>query len=674
MTQDGWQGLLDVALGRGSARVYVHDRAGRCIHVSRAGAAALDTTPEDMLGRRWTEVGLPVGLGVDLCAARERTQAGHESAQGAGSDVFVDADQGLRYSMSRFASESLGIDGVVCRAEKRSGHDLLTHAALYGIAEAVHTTPDLRTLCRRIYHALNTLMPAQSFAIALLDADDPDTFSYLYMADRDTDSETRAGTQPGSRLAYVARTGKPLLLSANEAEELARAGEIQLYRLAPSAWLGAPLVVDDQVIGAIGARHDDIPEPYSLDDLETITFIARQVGVAIDRKRTDEELSALTEALEERVAARTAELDRVIRGARCSLFHTTIARVGDTLQWDSVTRDGAGFRPMVELDRRPDEDDIAAWERSIHPEDAGRREDVARDAVLSDAPGYEVEYRCVDRDGRERWMREAVSLATSGADRWEAIGVITDVTDRRRAEDDLRASEEQRGRLMRRVLTLQEDERSGVAWKLHERVAQELWALMLGLRTVQAASSIGDASRHAGQLRDRAAVMLEDVRQIAFDMRPSPVDDVGLEAALGRDVRASAVQAGLTPSFHVHNADDIRLPAEIAGALYRVADAAVANVVAHANATALDVVMDVQHSTVSVLVQDDGVGFDVDAVVSGPVEGRFGLLTMEERMKMVGGNMVVESQPGKGATVLISAPLAGGDLADGRRADEKGEA
>ncbi len=224
------------------------------------------------------------------------------------------------------------------------------------------------------------------------------------------------------------------------------------------------------------------------------------------------------------------------------------------------------------------------------------------------------------------------------------------------------------------MLTLQEDERSGVAWKLHERVAQELWALMLGLRTVQATSSVDDAARRAGELRDRAAAMLEDVREIAFDMRPSPVDDVGLEAALGRDVRASAVQAGLTPSFRVHNADGIRLPPEIAGALYRVADAAAANVVAHANATALDVVMDDQRNTVSVLVQDDGTGFDVDTVLSGPVEGRFGLLTMEERMKMVGGNMVVQSQPGEGTTVLISVPLAGDDLAKRRLAGGKGEA
>jgi len=231
---------------------------------------------------------------------------------------------------------------------------------------------------------------------------------------------------------------------------------------------------------------------------------------------------------------------------------------------------------------------------------------------------------------------------------------------RRRAEEQLRLSEEQRTQLLHRVLTAQEEERARIATELHDRVGQELTALLVGLRTVEQAVADADAEAEAtvAALRTQTASTLEDVRRIAFDMRPSDLDDLGIEVALARDIDSLAQGAGLEPSFTVHNPDGMRLPAAAETCLYRVIHASLTNVVHHANATSVGVYLTVTVGAVSALIEDDGVGFDVASTSAGPVEERFGLVGMEERVRMLGGEFTVESQEGEGTGILIEIPLA----------------
>ena len=657
MARDGWVRLLDLALGADPAGVYVTGPDGSFVYANRPAAIAVGVTPEQLIGKTWLDIGLPPTVAGSLESLRAAVQRSSGDAPDLLDRAVVDGDAGIRYALSRFADTTLGVDGVVCRTTAEGGHALLARAAVYGIAEAVHTTPDLRALCRQIYHALNTLMPAQSFAIALVDPEDDDRFSYVYAAHEDTDSEPSSERWPRSRLAHVVRTHAPVRLTAETTARMVEAGDLDLYGLPPSAWVGAPLLIGDRVIGAIGARHDDVADPYVDGDADLMAFIGREVAVGIERKRASEELAALTRTLEERVVARTAELDRVIRGARCSLYRKTATLRDGGLRWETGAPDGPGFRALLPLDVAPGESYIDAWERSIHGDDSRLRTEAARGAILSADDGYEVKYRVVDRCGRVGWMRESVSVQKLSEDTWEAIGVITDVTEQRAAEDALRASEQQRMQLMQRILSVHEEERAHIAWELHDQVGQELSAVLIGLRIIEASPSLADATAQAQDLRARTASTLEDIRQIAVDMRPSSLDDLGLDIALGRAVETVADAAGMTPAFHAHNDSGIRLDPEVELVLYRVAHAAALNVARHAEAGILAVVMRVESDHVSILVEDDGVGFDVDAIMSGPPARRFGLLAMEERLKMIGGHMTVEVTPGKGSAVFIEVEL-----------------
>ena len=123
----------------------------------------------------------------------------------------------------------------------------------------------------------------------------------------------------------------------------------------------------------------------------------------------------------------------------------------------------------------------------------------------------------------------------------------------------------------------------------------------------------------------------------------------------GIEVRSQ--NAGFGSTFHAHNAEGISLPTEMEVGLYRIAHTALTNVVRYANAWNVAVVMQTQRVNdgcrVSLLIEDDGVGFDAEAVAEGPVEGRFGILSMQERARLMGGEVTVDSTPGEGASVLI---------------------
>ncbi len=171
--------------------------------------------------------------------------------------------------------------------------------------------------------------------------------------------------------------------------------------------------------------------------------------------------------------------------------------------------------------------------------------------------------------------------------------------------------------------------------------------------------------RQSRELREVTSGTLEDVRRIAFDMRPTVLDDLGLETAPRRDLETLSQNAGLAATFRATNPHGRFLPAEMEVAIYRIVHTALTNIVHHADAGHVDVVLYTESvgqsgCRVSAIVQDDGVGFDVDAVLDGPVEGRFGRLSMQERARMMGGEATFESIPGEGSSVRIE--VTGPDL------------
>jgi signal transduction histidine kinase len=205
---------------------------------------------------------------------------------------------------------------------------------------------------------------------------------------------------------------------------------------------------------------------------------------------------------------------------------------------------------------------------------------------------------------------------------------------------------------VRRVVEAQETERRRLALELHDETGQALTSILLGLKSVRAASDAREAERAEADVRALVVQALQDVRALAVELRPSALDDFGLAPALQRLAETFSDRSGIEAI--VETSLDGRLPSEIETTLYRVVQEALTNVVKHADATRVSIVVASQGSSAAVTIDDDGVGFD-EATIRGDA---LGLLGMRERLALVGGTLAVESSPEAGTTLAARVPLS----------------
>jgi PAS domain S-box-containing protein len=264
---------------------------------------------------------------------------------------------------------------------------------------------------------------------------------------------------------------------------------------------------------------------------------------------------------------------------------------------------------------------------------------------------------------------------------------IRDVTDRKRAEEALREARDQlearvqertaelarlnealtaevaghrkaeaaRLELLQRLGTAQEAERHRLARELHDQMGQHLTALGLGLKALRDATPFSaGAGGRLQQMQELSDLMGREIHQLALELRPTALDDLGLHTALANYVESWSEQSGVEADFQSAGMDGARLPPATETALFRVVQEALTNVRKHAQSKRVSVVLRRTTREAQAVVEDDGRGFDGEA----PPAGRLGLLGMRERLALVGGTLVVESESGKGTTVFARIPLA----------------
>ena len=208
--------------------------------------------------------------------------------------------------------------------------------------------------------------------------------------------------------------------------------------------------------------------------------------------------------------------------------------------------------------------------------------------------------------------------------------------------------------LLRKLVTAQEDERARIARDLHDQLGQQLTALRLAL----------DRHResHGGQADedlDRALALAQQVDSevdfLAWELRPAVLDDLGLAAALPRFLNEWTGHHGIKTNFQTTGSVPARLSPEAETTFYRVTQEALNNVIKHAHATRVDVVLEGQEETVTLVIEDDGVGFEPAAL--DPAATGIGLVGMRERAALVGATLQVESAAGRGTTIYLRYPV-----------------
>jgi two-component system sensor histidine kinase UhpB len=220
--------------------------------------------------------------------------------------------------------------------------------------------------------------------------------------------------------------------------------------------------------------------------------------------------------------------------------------------------------------------------------------------------------------------------------------------------------EAERRRASSAALTAQEQERARVARDLHDEVNQALTGLLLRLEAAREKAP-PQLAGELGEIRMLANQAMQELLTLARQLRPTALDDLGLEAALAGNVRELAAQGGVRGTFE-SDVELAALPENAQLVVYRVAQEALTNAVRHADAEHVHVGLHREGRRLALSVADDGRGFTFDQTGRG-----LGISGMRERALLVGGEFAIESRPGVGTRVRLLVPIGDNDEGAGGR-------
>jgi PAS domain S-box-containing protein len=278
---------------------------------------------------------------------------------------------------------------------------------------------------------------------------------------------------------------------------------------------------------------------------------------------------------------------------------------------------------------------------------------IASDQVIGALIVHQCEYR--------QWTEDEISFLSLIAN------ITAQALERARLFSQVKAGRERLQVLSRRLIDIQEGERYAVARELHDQVGQILTALKLQLQTV---AHLAKDSRLAPNLTDSIEMadrVMQRVRSLSRDLRPSVLDDFGLEPALRWHLDQQAQWGGFAWSFEA-DLPEARLPEDLETVCFRIAQAAITNIVQHANAKQVDLKIWIEDGELWMDIRDDGIGFNVTQALERAAQGEtLGLLGLMERAELLGGLVEIESESQRGTRIRSRLPYDPGQIVERRR-------
>jgi PAS domain S-box-containing protein len=389
-----------------------------------------------------------------------------------------------------------------------------------------------------------------------------------------------------------------------------------------------PIQYRQTTLGAIHLADTRI-SALSIRDIETLESIATLIGQGIYRFDMEEKIKASQ--------SRLAEAQKI---AHLGNWEWDIPL--NFIFWSDEIYRIFGLLPR-EFGATYD-----AFLSYIHPEDT---EYVKKsvDAALYQGQPYNIDHRILLKDGSVRFVHEKGEVTYSDEGKpVRMAGTVQDVTDLRRVEEELRA-------LSRSLVEIQENERRSIARELHDEIGQSLTALKMLLAQAARAKS-EDRSASLNEANTVITDMLQNVREMSLKLRPSMLDDLGLLPTLLWHFERFTTQTGIRINFKhegLQGAGNI-LPPEVNTTAYRVAQEALTNIARYAEVHEADVTLSFMNNSLTMQIQDKGRGFEYSELNASNSTGLSG---MRERIRLLGGKLVIKALPGQGTQIIVELPV-----------------
>ena len=544
----------------------------------------------------------------------------------------------------------------------RSGERESSFQGLVEAGIALSSELTLEGLLQRLVETAAELTRARYAALGVIDVTGHELERFITHG-IDPDTHTAIGDLPRGRgiLGVLIRDARPLRL--HDIAEDERSVGFPPNHPEMKTFLGVPIVLRGVAYGNLYLTEKEGGADFTDEDEELVSLLASQAAVAIENARLYESSRAWAnqlESLEEIAAAMLSDIDPA------RLLHLIVERMSELIDARFVailTLAGDGWLEIAAAHGEHGEE-LVGEQLSIERSKSGR--------VFREGTPARVDSVLDDPDADPDLMRRIGARSGLWAPlviRGESIGVLMALDKRepdpRFSDADLRLGQRFAARAavavdlsqrvaratVQRIVGGQEQERRRLSRELHDETGQALTSILLGLKSIEETQGTDRFDSALAELRQLVTVTLQDVRRLAVELRPKALDDFGLTPALDRLTTTFAEQTGLETQVE-SRLDEGRLPSDIETVLYRVVQEALTNIVKHAWAQRVSIVLQAKPGKVTVVIEDDGRGFPTGEESSDGL----GLIGMRERVALVGGRLEVESSSA-GTTIVVEVPV-----------------
>jgi PAS domain S-box-containing protein len=418
---------------------------------------------------------------------------------------------------------------------------------------------------------------------------------------------------------------------------------------------------------------DDKPRKWQEHEVELLENVAERTWVAVERLRA---AALLRES---------AERYRLAQQAGSVGIWDWDIRAGRTY-WSEQMWELYGEAPTTE------DPDVKFWNSHLHPEDAEAALKNFESVLASDADHHRDVFRIVQNDGQIKWIASIATIIRDQAGKPERMyGVNLDITSTKLIEQELQAArndletrveqrtlelaeanallrsqmeerariEDHRISLLKKLFTIQEDERGRIARDIHDQLGQRLTALRLKIAAVKDLCKADPVIyQRVNRLQEISELLDSEVSFLAWELRPSILDETDFEAALEQYVREWSRFSGIFAEVDRIGVAGVRIDKDIATNLYRITQEALNNVAKYARAEVVNVLLEKREDDLILIIEDNGVGFDITSLGSKNTARRgFGLVGMRERAALISGTFELESTVDEGTTIFVRVPL-----------------
>jgi len=525
---------------------------------------------------------------------------------------------------------------VLQRYVQSARRDEKRRTILSTISALLGASLQLEKTLQRAIHMVSELMEVEVTLIFSLDEENNKLKLVAYEGVSDEFARAVDGQEIGSGYyGEVAKTSQPMVVDNTSNDRKLIPPEISKMRI--QTQLVVPMIIRDQIRGVLCVAMRR-PRQFAIEDIELLTGVGAQIATAIENARLYEKERLVAQQL----AVSERNYRQLFENANDAIWVHDLQ--GNITAANEAAAKLVGY-DIIEMGKMNVREFLSDESLNIASQ-------IRHKLLEQEAVEQPYEQSLIRKDGTKAILKLTTSLVTENGKPIGFQHIARDVTEERRMQDSLRY-------YLSHVTKVQEEERKRIARELHDDTSQALYALSRQVDNFARNNSrqAPNTTAFLKELQEQLNKTLQGIRRFTQELRPSMLDDLGLLATLRWQVSDLEKQSGVEVRLTVIGIER-RFSAEMELTIFRIVQEALRNVEKHAQASKVEVKIEFCEGKTKISIGDNGKGFDSGRSLADlPREGKLGIAGMEERVRLLNGNMRIESKPDKGTKVMIEVPI-----------------